>query len=105
MLSKYHNVHYTSLVDNTSSRRRAFVFISRLLAFALFITAVVILSVLSYKPTLGPQRGAEISVPHIPEDFNFRTVGLVFYGRRSRVSILDCYLRVCFLESVQTTQN
>ena len=98
MLSKYRNVHYTSLAENTSSRRRAFVFVSRLLAFALFITAVTIFSILSYKPTLGPQRGAEISVPNIPEDF--RTVGLVFYGRRSRVSILDCYLRVRLLKSI-----
>jgi hypothetical protein len=92
MLSRYHNVHYTSLIENTSSRRRAFVFISKLLGFALFITVITVCSFLLYKPTLGPHRGPEISVPHIPKDF--RTVGLVFYGRRSRVSILDCYLKV-----------
>ena len=92
MLSRYQNVHYTSLIENPSSRRRAFIFISRLLAFALFVTAVTIFSVVFYQPTLEPHRGPDIVVPHIPKDF--RTVGLVFYGRRSRVSILDCYLRV-----------
>ena len=41
---------------------------------------------------LGVARGPDIIVPEIPE--NFQTVGVVFYGRRSRVEILDCYLKV-----------
>ena len=43
---------------------------------------------------LGPARGPEIQVPEIPK--SFQTVGVVFYGRRSRVEILDCYLKVPF---------
>lgn len=41
---------------------------------------------------LGSARGPEIIVPEISSDFE--TVGVVFYGRRSRVEILDCYLKV-----------
>ena len=41
---------------------------------------------------LGFARGPRIVVPEIPEEF--QTVGVVFYGRRSRVEILDCYLKV-----------
>ena len=44
---------------------------------------------------LGPARGPEIHVPEIPT--TFQTVGVVFYGRRSRVEILDCYLKVLLL--------
>lgn len=42
---------------------------------------------------LGVARGPEIVIPEIPK--SFQTVGVVFYGRRSRVEILDCYLKVC----------
>lgn len=41
---------------------------------------------------LGFARGPEIVLPEIPK--SFETVGVVFYGRRSRVEILDCYLKV-----------
>lgn len=41
---------------------------------------------------LSAARGPEILVPEIPK--TFQTVGVVFYGRRSRVEILDCYLKV-----------
>ena len=41
---------------------------------------------------LGFARGPRIVVPEIPEEF--QTVGVVFFGRRSRVEILDCYLKV-----------
>jgi len=42
---------------------------------------------------LGEVRGPDtIVIPQIPK--NFKTVGLVFYGRKSRVEILDCYLKV-----------
>ncbi len=54
------------------------------------MTIFLALGFLLYKPTLGPLR--EIVVPDIPETFQVKA--LVFYGRRSRVSILDCYLRV-----------
>jgi len=45
------------------------------------------------EPLLGEVRGPDtIVIPHIPQ--NFKTVGLVFFGRKSRVEILDCYLKV-----------
>ena len=48
-------------------------------------------------PLLGNTRGSDTVVPELPQDF--KVVGLVFFGRRSRVEILDCYLKVChFLE-------
>jgi hypothetical protein len=45
------------------------------------------------EPLLGEVRGPDtIVIPHIPQ--NFKIVGLVFFGRKSRVEILDCYLKV-----------
>lgn len=45
------------------------------------------------EPLLGEVRGPDtIVVPQIPQ--NFTTVGMVFFGRKSRVEILDCYLKV-----------
>jgi len=45
------------------------------------------------EPLLGEVRGPDtIVIPHIPQ--KFKTVGLVFFGRKSRVEILDCYLKV-----------
>lgn len=45
------------------------------------------------EPLLGQIRGPDtIVIPHIPQIF--KTVGLVFFGRKSRVEILDCYLKV-----------
>jgi len=45
------------------------------------------------EPLLGEVRGPDtIVIPQIPK--RFKTVGMVFYGRKSRVEILDCYLKV-----------
>jgi hypothetical protein len=45
------------------------------------------------EPLLGAVRGPDtIVIPQIPK--RFKTVGMVFYGRKSRVEILDCYLKV-----------
>jgi hypothetical protein len=45
------------------------------------------------EPLLGEVRGPDtIVIPEIPKEF--KTVGMVFYGRKSRVEILDCYLKV-----------
>ena len=43
---------------------------------------------------MGLVRGPKITVPDIPSAF--KTIGLIFYGRRSRVEILNCYLKVRF---------
>lgn len=60
------------------------------LVLGFLITIFLVLGFLLHKPTLGPVR--EIVVPEIPKSFPVKA--LVFYGRRSRISILDCYLRV-----------
>lgn len=45
------------------------------------------------EPLLGVVRGPDtIVIPQIPP--KFKTVALVFFGRKSRVEILDCYLKV-----------
>ena len=45
------------------------------------------------EPLLGEVRGPDtIVIPHIPQ--RFKIVGMVFYGRKDRVEILDCYLKV-----------
>ena len=64
--------------------------VCKILALGFFIATFAALGILLYKPTLGPPR--QIIVPEIPKDFLVKA--LVFYGRRSRVSILDCYLSV-----------
>ena len=45
------------------------------------------------EPKLSAVRGPDdIVLPQMPS--KFKTVGMVFYGRKSRVEILDCYLKV-----------
>ena len=90
MLLPYHNVRYTLLQDNRASRRRIFGLVCKVLAVTTFTTIILTLGFVLYKPTLGPPR--QILIPTIPQKFPVKA--LVFYGRRSRVSILDCYLRV-----------
>ena len=47
----------------------------------------------SEEPKLSAVRGPDdIMLPQMPG--KFKTVGMVFYGRKSRVEILDCYLKV-----------
>ena len=90
MLPQYRNVHYTLLPENRASRLRILGLFCKALALATFITTFVTLGFALYEPTLELPR--QIVVPEILP--NFRVKALVFYGRRSRVSILDCYLRV-----------
>ncbi len=90
MLPQYHYPPYTILQENIVPRRRAFGVMCKILVLGFLVTIFLILGTLLYKPTLGPVR--KIVVPEIPP--NFQVKALVFYGRRSRVSILDCYLRV-----------
>lgn len=58
----------------------------------LLLCAIIPPSVIYYNSHLCPPRKLSLDQHRIPPDP--RVVGLVFYGRRSRVAILDCYLKV-----------
>lgn len=104
LLPRYAHIPYTPLAaeqqhqqrPNPSPRQRFFrklggykISAVVLLAVAVIITTAVCLL---RDPKLEHLRQPGAPVPVIPKDF--RVVGLVFYGRRSRVEILDCYLKV-----------
>ncbi len=109
-LSRYPNVHYKILTENLRPWRRVLIVITRLLGVASLLAFLSITTLhlyrarsgkrfepatLNAKPgeaSLGLVRGPKIAVPEIPS--SFKTIGLIFYGRRSRVEILDCYLKV-----------
>ncbi|KAL8681910.1 MAG: hypothetical protein Q9186_001996 [Xanthomendoza sp. 1 TL-2023] len=79
------------LADQPTPRQRFFKGTLNILAsiaiIAIAITAICIL----HNPRLSHLQQPSAPIPIIPKDF--RTVGLVFYGRRSRVEILNCYLK------------
>ena len=109
-LSRYPNVNYTLLTEALRPRRRFLIVLFRLLAVTSLVGVLSVTTFYLYqirsgrrfepatlnaKPgeaSLGLVRGPKIAVPEIP--LSFKTVGLIFYGRRSRVEILDCYLKV-----------
>ena len=92
ILPRYSNVVYTSLHEQPERRRRyLFVFLRVFVVVALIAGAIAV-AVVSHVPRLGSPRQLTAQIPTIPK--HFRTVGLVFYGRRSRVEVLDCYLKV-----------
>ena len=106
----YANVQYASLTQNLRPGRRALHIIFKLLAVTLCLAILSITSFHLYgiqrgqhsepatlnaepgEASLGRVRGPGIKIPKIPS--TFKTVGLIFYGRRSRAEILDCYLKV-----------
>ncbi len=108
--SRYPNVQYALLTENLRPWRRALIITSKSLAVAFLFAVLSVTTVHLYltrsqqslepatlnaepgEASLGLVRGPKIVVPEIPS--TFRTVGLTFYGRRSRVEILDCYLKV-----------
>ena len=110
-LSDYLTVKYKILTDIALPRRFSG-WVSRLLVSASLLVFFFVITFHFYRNesgqkfepetlnaepgegSLGSVRGPDIAVPSIP--FKFRTVGLIFYGRRSRVEILDCYLKVRF---------
>ena len=97
LLPRYSNIPYTPLSEHPNSRRRfANLFLKIFLGVAI-VAGVVTSIILSHNPRLDPPRMPIGPIPVIPK--HFRTVGLVFYGRRSRVEILDCYLKVIFIPS------
>ena len=96
LLPQYSNIPYTPLRDlsphrNLSSRPLS-VLIFKILAVIAAILGLVFVTRPLYAPRLGHSRDPVGPIPAIPTEF--RTVGLVFYGRRSRVEVLDCYLKV-----------
>ena len=118
MLPLFHKVRYTPLGENPLRRRLNRVLLLKCAALATIILLLLALAAhfSGLNPTLstssneepppppepeegmlGFARGPRIAVPEIPKEF--QTVGVVFYGRRSRVEILDCYLKVWLVSS------
>lgn len=96
LLPQYSNIPYTPLApqeQHPPSRRRRLLYQLFKFLTLLFLTAAIITTAcLLYTPKLSPLEQLSAHIPVIPQDFPI--VGLVFYGRRSRVEILDCYLKV-----------
>ncbi len=95
---RYAHIPYTPLAaeqQRLNSRQRFFFakHVYKILAVVLLLVTAVITTVcLLRDPHLERLRQPSAPVPVIPQ--HFRVVGLVFYGRRSRVEVLDCYLKV-----------
>ena len=96
MLPFFRKVQYTPLIDDRWTRRPRYVTLIRYAGAALLVVLLLILVGFHffgpYSGHLIATRGPDIVLPEIPKDF--QTVAVVFYGRRSRVEILDCYLKV-----------
>ncbi|KAL8789439.1 MAG: hypothetical protein Q9213_001196, partial [Squamulea squamosa] len=78
------------LADQPTARQR-FVRATWKVLAAIAVVAFVITVSCLYNAPLDHLQQPGGPIPPIPK--HFRTVGLVFYGRRSRVEILDCYLK------------
>ncbi|KAL8905160.1 MAG: hypothetical protein Q9207_002819, partial [Kuettlingeria erythrocarpa] len=95
LLPRYAHIPYTPLAaeQRPNPRQRFFAkHVHKILAVVLLLVTAVITTVWLLRDTqLERLRQPSAPVPVIPRDF--RVVGLVFYGRRSRVEILDCYLK------------
>ena len=97
MLSYFQEARYTLLRDDPRLRRLRYL---NLLKWACAAILVIVLSVIvtlhfldPHRVRLGATRMPDVAVSEMPTD-NFQTVAVVFYGRRDRVAILDCYLKV-----------
>ena len=92
LLPRYSNIPYMPLAGQPTPRQR---FLKGTLKVFIIIALIVVgitTFCLLYNPPLHKLRGPLAAVPVIPE--KFPVVGLVFYGRRSRVEVLQCYLLV-----------
>lgn len=76
---------------------------ARALLFALLLVSVVYLATTrttsegsSFQTPQGSHTDIEGASQQWNEAIDFRLVGLIFYGRREFVSILDCYLQACY---------
>ena len=114
LLPLWSNVRYTPLTERPWPNRQTYINILKYLGFislatvlllaALHVSGVKRLSlpksdpipneepVKEEDPLLGTNRGPDIHYPEIPK--TFKTIAVVFYGRKTRVEILDCYLKV-----------
>ncbi|KAI4226058.1 MAG: hypothetical protein L6R36_003462 [Xanthoria steineri] len=91
LLPRYSSIPYIPLAGQPTPRQRFFTGVLRILIIvALTVVAITTICVLYNSPLDHLQRPSA-PIPVIPGEF--RTVGLVFYGRRSRVEILQCYLQ------------
>ena len=92
----FRKIQYTPLIDDPWTRRIKYVALIRYVGTALLVILLFILVGFHffgpYSGHLVVTRGPHIVLPEISKDF--QTVAVVFYGRRSRVEILDCYLKV-----------
>ncbi|KAL9043907.1 MAG: hypothetical protein Q9214_002920 [Letrouitia sp. 1 TL-2023] len=91
ILPRYSNVVYTSLNEQPAKRRRYIFLLLKILVVLGLIAIAIAFSLSLHVPRLGPPKQLIAEIPTLPKEF--RTVGLVFYGRRSRVEVLDCYLK------------
>ena len=113
-LPLWSRVQYTPLTEKPWPNRQTYLNILKYLGFVSLATVLLlgILQVTRVKrlpllseapatsddpreaddPLLGTNRGPDIHVPEIPE--TFETIAVVFYGRKTRTEILDCYLKV-----------
>lgn len=101
VLPLFHQVRYTPLAEKPWRRRPIYSHILKWLSLATLFIAILLLvgfhfsglrRILPSQRLLGVAREPENYDHALPMDF--QTVGVVFYGRRSSVEILDCYLKV-----------
>ncbi|KAI4201563.1 MAG: hypothetical protein LQ350_003178 [Teloschistes chrysophthalmus] len=91
---RYANIPYTPLTDLSPPpplRRRRISISKLLLSSVLALISIILLATFIFHHPNLPRLQQPSPIPAIPHDF--RVVGLVFYGRRSRVEILHCYLQ------------
>ncbi|KAL8910631.1 MAG: hypothetical protein Q9171_004086 [Xanthocarpia ochracea] len=79
------------LADQPSPRQRCLKGTLKILAAIAIIAAIITAICLLRNRPIDHLQQPVATIPVIPK--HFRTVGLVFYGRRSRVEILQCYLK------------
>ncbi|KAL8668499.1 MAG: hypothetical protein Q9168_006874 [Polycauliona sp. 1 TL-2023] len=94
LLPRYANIPYTPLTDRQQpTPRQRFIkgTFKILLSIALIVASITTFCLVHNARPLEHLQRPLAPVPVIPKDF--RTVGLVFYGRRDRVEVLDCYLK------------
>lgn len=97
LLPRYSNIPYMPLADQPTPRQRFINWTVKSLAIVTIIAIIITTICLLHNPRLPHLQQPTTPIPVFPE--RFQTVGLVFYGRRSRVEILDCYLKVLSLSS------
>ncbi|KAL8688437.1 MAG: hypothetical protein Q9218_005656, partial [Villophora microphyllina] len=88
---RYSNIPYTPLTDYPPTPRRRLSILRPVFLLSLtVIAATIVLTLFLHDSKLGRLQ-RPLSIPVIPR--GFRVVGLVFYGRRSRIEVLNCYLQ------------